>query len=247
MAQLALDGVSVDGSRGGAGLRACTLALQPGEIFGVAGVDGNGQSELFEVLAGLREPAAGTIAVAGTRVTRFAPNAMLAAGIGHIPPDRRRQGVVPQMSVADNAVLNRPLLRRLARGPFLQPAACRRVAQTLVDRYAIKADSLEMPAGSLSGGNLQRLIAARALSLEPRVLVAFNPTRGLDIAAARAVYDALDAALAGGAAVLLISTDLDEILAVCDRLAVLSRGHLSAELTPPVSTEQLGLLMAGSA
>ncbi len=244
--QLRIECLSVAGERGPPALRDVNLEVRAGEIFGIAGVDGNGQSELFEVLTGLRRPAGGTVVVGGHRLTQFHPAAAIAAGIAHVPPDRRRQSVVGQMSLRENAVLNRVLLRRLARGPFLHPAASRRVARELVERYAIVADSLEAPATTLSGGNLQRLIVARALAVEPRLLVAFNPTRGLDVAAARAVYDAFDAALQRGAAVLLISTDLDEILEMSDRVAVLYRGCLSAALHAPVSTEQLGLMMAGA-
>jgi simple sugar transport system ATP-binding protein len=242
-APLRLRGLSARGART---LERVDLEVGPGEILGIAGVDGNGQSELFEVLVGLRRPQSGAVEIAGTPVTRFEPAAMTAAGIGHIPPDRLRQGAVASMSVAENLVLDAVLLRRLARGPFLGPEPCRRIARDLVDAYDIRAASLDAPAESLSGGNLQRLIVARALSLEPRVLVAFNPTRGLDIAATGAVHAAIDAAAARGAAALLISTDLDEVLAVSDRLAVLTRGRLSAPMEPPFSLERVALLMASA-
>ena len=223
-----------------------TLSVRGGEILGVAGVDGNGQAELFEVLAGVRPPTAGSVAVAGTAIGRFAPAALQAAGVACIPPDRLRQGVVAQMSVRENAVLSAALLQRLSPHGFTRPAAERDAAQAMVDAYAIKAGSLEAPARSLSGGNLQKLIVARALALEPHVLVAANPTRGLDVAAAQSVYAAIGAAIARGAAVLLISTDLDEILARAHRLAVLYRGRLSAVLERPFATAHLGALMAGS-
>ena len=149
------------------------------------------------------------------------------------------------MSIADNAVLNVRLLR--ADGSALRPQRLHDAAQAMVDAYAIKAGNLDTPARSLSGGNMQKLIIARALAAQPRVLVAANPTRGLDIAAAEAVYTALHEALARGAAVLLISTDLDEIVARAHRIAVLYRGHLSAPLDRPFSVERLGLMLAGSA
>jgi simple sugar transport system ATP-binding protein len=149
------------------------------------------------------------------------------------------------MSVQDNVLLNRALLARLARGPFLSPVVTRQIASELVDRYAIKTESLDSPAGNLSGGNLQRLIVARALALEPRVLVAFNPTRGLDFHAMRALHEMLKTTAATGTAILLISTDLDEILQVSHRLFVLYRGRLGPPLEPPISMERLGSMMAG--
>jgi simple sugar transport system ATP-binding protein len=149
------------------------------------------------------------------------------------------------MSVHDNTLLNRALLARLARGPFLSPTLTRRIAAELVDRYAIKTESLDSAAGSLSGGNLQRLIVGRALLLDPRVLVAFNPTRGLDFHATQTLHDLLKATAAAGTAILLISTDLDEILEVSHRIFVLYRGRLGPALEPPVSMERLGSMMAG--
>lgn len=241
-ARLRLRAVTAGGARP---LEKIDLEVGAGEILGIAGVDGNGQSELFELLVGLREPASGTIEVEGRQLTRLEPAAMTAAGIGHIPPDRLRQGAIAPMSVADNLVLDAVLLRRLARGLFLPPESCRRIAADLVERYDIRTASLDAPAASLSGGNVQRLVVARALALEPRVLVAFNPTRGLDIAGAEAVHAAIDAAAARGTAVLLISTDLDEVLAMSDRLAVLARGRLSAPFAPPFPLERVALLMAG--
>jgi simple sugar transport system ATP-binding protein len=228
------------------GLRDVDLTIRSGEVVGVAGVDGNGQDELFEVLTGVRAPAAGTVSLAGRAITRFAPDEMIEAGVAAVPPDRRRQGAIQQMSVADNAVLNVSLLRRLARGPFLSPGDVRRLAAELIALYAIKTESLDTPASSLSGGNLQRLIVARALTLRPKLLVAFNPTRGLDLAASRAVYDGFDRARAEGTAVLLLSTDLDEVLDASDRIAVLYRGRLSRALDAPVRAEELGMMMAGS-
>jgi simple sugar transport system ATP-binding protein len=239
-----LEGVCVNTAA--RGLHDVDLTVRAGEVVGVAGVDGNGQDELFAVLAGLRAPSAGSVAVAGRTITRFAPDEMIEAGVAAVPPDRRRQGSIQQMSVADNAVLNVALLARLARGPFLAPTDARRLAAQLVEAYAVKTESLDTPAASLSGGNLQRLIVARALVQKPTLLVAFNPTRGLDLAAARAVYEGFDRARAEGMGVLLISTDLDEVIDASDRVAVLYRGHLSRPLDAPVDASQLGLMMAGS-
>jgi simple sugar transport system ATP-binding protein len=224
-----------------------SLEARAGELIGIAGVDGNGQLELFEVLVGLRAPARGVIRVAGKPIPRFEPAVMMASGIGSIPPDRRRHGLVAGMSIRENAVLNRVLLRRLSRGLLLSPAASENAARDLMSRYAIRADDLESPAARLSGGNQQRLVVGRALSLRPRVLVAFNPTRGLDISAARFVHSMLDEALQEGTAVLLISTDLDEVMALSDGVAVLYRGRLSEVMRPPVPVGRVAMMMGTGA
>jgi simple sugar transport system ATP-binding protein len=244
--RLELSHVSAADDRGRPALDDVTAAIRAGEIFGIAGVDGNGQAELFEVLAGLRPPSAGRVAVGGVALSQFEPAAVNEAGIACVPPDRQRQGLIAAMSVWENALLNAVLLRRLSQRVLTQPEVERRAAQAMVEQYAIRIPSLDAPARTLSGGNAQKLVVARALALEPSVLVAVNPTRGLDIAAARAVYAALDAALARGAAVLLISTDLDEIVARAHRLAVLYRGRLGAALERPFSSTQVGALMAGA-
>jgi simple sugar transport system ATP-binding protein len=243
--RLAMEAVSADGARGPRSLHQVSLAVRAGELFGIAGVDGNGQTELFEVLTGLRRPTAGRVLIAGVPVGQFDPAALLDAGVVCIPPDRQRLGTVPSMSIQENAVLNARLLRRLAPHGLLREAAQQSATEAMIAAYGIRAASPRSPASSLSGGNLQKLIVARALTLEPIVLVAGSPTRGLDVAAAQAVYAALDAALARGAAVLLISTDLDEIVARCHRLAVLSDGRLSAPLERPFATAQLGALLGG--
>jgi simple sugar transport system ATP-binding protein len=245
-ARLELASVAVTDARGLHALADVSLTVRRGEIFGIAGVDGNGQAELFELLAGARVPQSGTVAVDGAVLRDFAPTAMSTAGIACVPPDRLRQGVVAALSIVENAVLNAELLRRLSPGLLRSPAAERAAAQTMVDAYAIKMGTLDDPVRSLSGGNMQKLIVARALALVPRVLVAANPTRGLDIAAARAVHAAFAAALERGAAVLLISTDLDEILAHAHRVAVLYRGRLSAAMERSIAAQRIGALMAGS-
>jgi len=221
-----------------------SFAVRAGEVFGIAGVDGNGQRELFEVLAGLRPPSGGTVSVRGSPVTDFTPRALLAAGIGHIPPDRQHDGLVLPMTVQENFLLSRILLDRCSRRGLLNARAGRRFSAEVARSYDVRAD-LDAPARSLSGGNQQRVVVARALAQEPAVLVAANPSRGLDVAAARAVAEAVHDSARRGCAVVLISTDLDEVLDLSDRVAVLSRGRLSPALEPPIDAERLGLLMAG--
>jgi len=244
---LRVAGVRARDRRGMRALDDVSFAVSPGEIFGIAGVDGNGQRELFDVLAGASVPDGGSVAVGTTPLTTFTPAAALAAGISHIPPDRQGEGLVLAMSVAENLVLNRRLLDRFSRRGVLRRDALRRFATDLTREYGVQFAGLDAPVRSLSGGNQQRIVVARTLAQTPRVLVTVNPTRGLDFAASAAVGEALRAAAARGCAVVLISTDLDEVLALSDRVGVLYRGRLSPPLVPPVDTDQIGLLMAGAA
>ncbi len=243
---LRVAGLCVSRAAGRVGLDNVNFEVCQGEIFGIAGVDGNGQRELFEVLVGLLAPEAGTVTVGGAPLTLCTPRAALAAGIGHIPPDRHREGLVLAMSVRENILLNRSVLDRCSRRGLLQPALTRQMATALAGDYAIRVADVDAPVRTLSGGNQQRLIVARELAEHPAVLITANPTRGLDIAATRMVAEALRNATRQGCAVVLISTDLDEVLDLSDRVGVLSRGRLSAPLQPPVDVEQLGLLMAGA-
>jgi ABC-type uncharacterized transport system ATPase subunit len=239
--------ISARDGRGVPALQGVSFAVRAGEILGIAGVDGNGQRELFEVLVGLTAPAAGTVAVGEHALTDFTARAALAAGIGHIPPDRHREGLVLPMTVQENFLLSRTALDRFSRRGLLRRAAVRGFAAELAERYALHFASLDTPVRALSGGNQQRIVVARTLAEQPRVLVAVNPTRGLDFAAAAAVSEALRAGARRGCAVVVISTDLDEVLELSDRVRVLSRGRLSEALEPPIDPERLGLLMAGAA
>ena len=246
-AALQVLGVSVRDTRGQLALDDVSFAVHAGEIFGIAGVDGNGQRQLFELLVGLLRPAIGSIAVRGAALSVFTPRAALAAGIAHIPPDRQREGLVLPMTVQENFLLNRAILDRVSWYGVLRRDAARAFADDLARRYALHFADLDAPVRTLSGGNQQRVVVARELAQHPHVLVTVNPTRGLDVAAAAAVGDALIEIARQGCAVVLISTDLDEVLDLSDRVSVMSRGRLSAALAPPIDTERLGLLMAGAA
>lgn len=243
--RLVISGLHTETDGRGA-LRGVTLAVRAGEIFGIAGVSGNGQQELFEVLVGLRHATAGEVRVGRQPFSATSPAVAAAAGIGHIPSDRHHDALALGMSVADNTLLNCKVLDRLRQGLFLSPSVVHAFAAELVEHYAVRAESLDAPVSSLSGGNQQRLIVGRQLTPQPDVLVAVNPTRGLDIAAAQGVYDALDAFVTTGRAVLLISGDLDEVIDLSHRFAVLHAGRLSETLTPPVAPERIGRLMAGA-
>lgn len=220
------------------------LVVRAGEIVGVAGVSGNGQTELVEVLCGLRPPTSGTVEVTGTDVTGAAPAATIAAGLGRLTEDRNAS-VVPKLSVEQNLVLED--LPRFRRRGLLDRGAIREHATALIDRFAIKA-AADDPVGTLSGGNIQKVLLARALARDPVALVASQPTRGLDVGAAEFVHTQLLARRAAGGGVLLISEDLEELLALADRVVVMFDGRIVGEMPVADATpEALGLLMAGQA
>lgn len=245
---LAVRDLSTRATDYGTALERVSFAVHAGEVLGIAGVDGNGQRELFEVLAGLRAPASGEMRVGDRPLRPRSPADVLAAGIDVIPPDRRREGLVLQMSVAENLLLHHRSLAALTRrSGLIDWRRVRAHARTLVAEYGIRVADIDTPVQYLSGGNQQRTILARELTATPRVLVAVNPTRGLDFAATQFVFHTLAQLAARGAGVVLISTDLDEVLALSDRVAVLYRGHLSEALEPPIDPERLGALMAGLA
>ncbi len=222
------------------------LEVRGGETLGIAGVDGNGQKELFEVLSGLRCPSRGSITVDGVRPKRHDPSTLGAAGVSLIPPERRRDGAVLEMPVWENAILDQQLLEQYSTGQRLDRARARSFASDVIDRYRIVCDGPDASTMSLSGGNLQKLIVGRALARRPRLVLAFNPTRGLDVGAAQAVYTALRQVLEWGGSILLISTDLDEILSLSDRISVLYRGNLSPPLAPPFDRTTIGEMMGGN-
>jgi ABC-type uncharacterized transport system ATPase subunit len=241
---LRVDGLSV-GSRGGLeALRNVSFAVRRGEILGVAGVSGNGQTELVDVLCGMLRPAAGRIEVDGVDVTGSSPAEVVAAGVGRIPEDRHA-AVVSDLTVAQNLALEH--LDGFRRALQLDDRRLRRHAEELISRFTIKAGP-DDAARTLSGGNLQKLVLARVLSREPKVIVVSQPTRGLDVAATEYVHGELLAQRERGAGVLLVSEDLDELLALADRLVVLYEGRIVGEMpAAEADPERLGLLMAGLA
>ena len=222
------------------------LEVRAGEILGVAGVEGNGQRELGDVLSSLLPLERGTVEVDGVAVRPARAGAMAAAGIAIIPEDRHDSGCVLSMSVAENLVLDRP--GTVARRGFLDQKRLRERALQLMEEFEIQASGPDAPLWSLSGGNQQRVVLARELSHRPKVLVAAQPTRGLDVGAIEYMSNRLRAAAADGMAVLLISTELEEILDLADRIVVLSRGAVIGELSrSEASAERLGLLLGGVA
>jgi len=221
-----------------------TLQVMPGEIVGVAGISGNGQTELTNVLAGSLRADAGRIEVEGSDVTGLDVASRLRAGLGRLTEDRRGS-VVPQLSVELNLVLED--LAAFTRRGVLDRGAIRRHAQEMIDRFDIRAAPTDAVA-TLSGGNTQKVLLARALSRTPKILVAAQPTRGLDVGAYRYVHTRLEELRDGGGGVLVISEDLDELRALCDRIVVLFRGALTGEVAvDEASGERLGAMMTGEA
>ena len=228
--------------RGVRALDDVSIAVAPGEIVGVAGVSGNGQTELVSVLCAMTAPTSGTIHVSGVDVTGLDPVGRVRAGLGRISEDRRGC-VVPNLSVEQNLVLED--LDRFRRWGFTQRAKVRQHTRRLIEQFDIRAEPGD-PVRSLSGGNMQKVLLARALAREPAALVVAQPTRGLDVGAAAYVHDQLRAVRERGGGVLLVSEDLDELFALADRLVVLFSGRVIGELaTADVTAESVGLLMTG--
>jgi simple sugar transport system ATP-binding protein len=245
-AVLELDDLWAEADRGGDAVRAVTLAVRSGEIVAVAGVAGNGQRELAEAVTGMRPPARGTVAVEGRALRGGDPREAIRAGVAHVPEDRLHTGVAPSLSIGSNVVLKSYGDRRFGRGRLLLGGPIREQAVKLMARFDVKAAGPGVPARQLSGGNLQKVVLGREFSGDPRVLVAASPTRGLDVAATEAVHRFLREGAAEGMGILLIGEDLDEILALADRIVVMYEGRIVGELDASTATaEELGLLMAG--
>ena len=246
--QLALHGVSALGVTGQPALREVSLDVRGGEILGVAGVSGNGQRELAEVIAGLRPVTSGRVEMVGQDMTHWSPGQRSAAALGYIPEERMRDGIVQEFSVAENMMLDGHMRPPYSNGFFLNFGAIASTTKRLVQDFAIRTPSIDTATRSLSGGNIQKIILARELSRDPAVLVAAQPTRGVDIGATEYIHQRLLDQRGHGTATLLISEDLDEILALADRIAVLYEGRVMAVLPrAEASAERLGLLMAGVA
>jgi general nucleoside transport system ATP-binding protein len=223
---LRLEEVHAAGERGGSGLKGASLELRRGEIVGVAGVAGNGQLELAECIAGLRPVRRGSIWLKDAEITRLGPLERLRSGLRFVPEDRLGMGLVPQLDMADNVVLRDFREPGLRRGPFLSRRVARERAKRVMKDYDVRAPDIETPLRSLSGGNQQKILVGRELLPNPTVLIVAQPTRGLDISATRAVHDRLFALRDSGAGVLLISEDLDEVLQLSDRIAVMFNGEV---------------------
>jgi ABC-type uncharacterized transport system ATPase subunit len=227
-------------------LREVSFDVRAGEILGLAGVSGNGQRELAEVIAGLRSATGGHVFVQEREITNKLPAQIIKAGLGYIPEDRLHTGTIPEFSVSENVILKDNDRPPLAKRSFLDLEAIEQYSTRLVDEFDVRTPSLETKVRSLSGGNIQKLILAREISREPAVLVAAQPTRGLDVGATQYIHQRLLDQRERGKGILLISEDLDEILQLADRITVIYEGRIMDTLPADQATsEQLGLLMAG--
>ena len=230
------------------GVDRASLTIRPGEIVGLAGVDGNGQQELAATIAGLGAVSGGTIRLAGEDVTHASVARRLQLGLAHIPEDRQRTAIVESLSVRDNIVLDRAATPGLSWHGFINAGAVEAFADRVIADYDVRAAGSTQPIGTLSGGNQQKVVLGRALVDAPALIVAVQPVRGLDIGATAFVHRQLLERRAAGAGILLVSTELDEILALSDRIAVMFRGRIVGELArSEVTMEKLGLMMAGEA
>jgi len=227
-------------------LRGLSLDVHRGEIVGIAGVDGNGQKELCELLAGLIAPTSGNVILSGKDVTRRAPWQMIDAGMGCIPQDRQRRGLVLPFTVADNFILEKRKQAPFSKRGLLNQTAIREHAEFLVEHFDVRPRDVNHIAGQLSGGNQQKAVIARIIGNDPRLLLAVQPTRGLDVGAIEFVHKALIAQRDVRRAVLLVSLDLDEIMSLSDRILVIYEGVIVGEVAArDANAHKLGLMMAG--
>ncbi|MBX7132830.1 MAG: ATP-binding cassette domain-containing protein [Fimbriimonadaceae bacterium] len=273
---LEVSGLRVMGSRGDEALKGIDLTLRQGEVVGLAGVDGNGQRELFEALVGVGKVLSGDIRLGGTSINRLSPSDRISQGVRLIPEDRHEEGVIENWSLEDNGALGLQRASELRQGPLVDATARRSLAERIAERFRTKHGGLHQPMRSLSGGNQQRFVAARALELGPRLILAFQPTRGLDIDGTRSVYDAIretcrtgqggmgrqtprhdephesesragGATPYAGATALIVSFDLDELLENCDRVIAINGGRIF-EPRPGEEKDRaaIGRLMVGA-
>jgi len=242
---LQVEDLVVRDDRGLEAVRGVSFDVRAGEIVGIAGVDGNGQSELIDALTGLRSVAGGRITVGGEDITRATARQALDAGMGHIPEDRQRRGLVLDFNLAENLALHDYGKEPFSRLGFLNPGRWLRWAAGLLKEFDVRGGGPTTRGGSLSGGNQQKVVIAREVSRDPSVLIAAQPTRGLDVGAIEFVHRRLLEQRDEGKAVLLVSLELEEILSLADRVLVLYEGKIAAEFPPDVSEEEVGIAMLG--
>jgi simple sugar transport system ATP-binding protein len=244
--RLQLDQVSCGSDRGTPGLRSVSLDLYSGEILGIAGVSGNGQRELAEAITGLRKVTDGHVFLEGQDVTNFVPGELTERMLSYIPEERMKDGMIKNFTVAENLVLREHQKQPYSRSGFLNLGVIASHSDELIKKFRVKTPSRDTLAKNLSGGNIQKVVLARELSRNPRVILAAQPTRGLDIGATEYVREQLLIERRKGTAIMLVSEDLDEILALSDRIAVIYEGKIM-DIVPRenATPEKLGLMMAG--
>ncbi|MCB0164173.1 MAG: ABC transporter ATP-binding protein [Anaerolineae bacterium] len=244
---LIIDNVSCENDRGLPSLRNLSLTVRSGEVVGIAGVAGNGQTELAQVITGLRQATTGTVTVQGQNVTNRPATATIDQGLAYIPADRNGVGSSPNLNLADNLILKSYRQPPIGQGWRIDLRLVRAQAQELIEQFDVKTPSVDLPARLLSGGNLQKLILAREISRQPKVVIAVYPVRGLDVGAIESIHQMLIDERDRGAGILLISEDLDELLSLSDRIVVLFEGQIVGEVPPKDELiNEIGLMMAGT-
>ena len=247
-ARLQLENVTCKSDRGTPALRGVSLDVHSGEILGVAGISGNGQRELAEAITGLRDVTGGTIHLEGQDVTNFRPGVLTERMLSYIPEERMKDGMIKDFSIAENMILREHHKNPFANKGFLMLKTIAKHSDVLIDRFRVKTPSRDTKAGNLSGGNIQKVVLAREISRQPRVLIAAQPSRGLDVGATEYVHAQLLEQRGNGTAIMMISEDLDEIMGLSDRIAVICEGELMGIVPRDEATpEKLGLMMAGVA
>jgi general nucleoside transport system ATP-binding protein len=242
---LVVENLSVFDERGLEAVRDVSLEVRAGEIVGIAGVDGNGQTELIDALTGLRHPAGGRVLVAGKDVTGESARECIDEGLGHIPEDRQRRGLILEFQLAENLALHDYRKEPVSRWGWLRPGLMIERARKLLKEFDVRGGGPQTRASALSGGNQQKVVVAREVSRDPRVLIAAQPTRGLDVGAIEFVHRRLVEERDEGRAILLVSLELEEILSLSDRLLVIYEGRIVGEYPPTVTQEELGFAMIG--
>jgi ABC-type uncharacterized transport system ATPase subunit len=243
---LELQEVYVANDKGVMGLKGLSLALSSGEILGIAGVSGNGQLELEEVISGMRHPKKGSMHVAGEDLTRASPQRLIDKGVGLIPEDRRGVGLIMELSIAENLILEMRSKQPFSKKSLLDDKEIRTYAQKAAAEYSIATPDVASPAYTLSGGNLQKLVLAKVLMRKPRVLVAAQPTAGLDVGATQFIWQKLRDERDRGAGIILISSDLNEVLSLSDRVACIFDGRIIGTLPErEADMHKIGLMIGG--
>jgi simple sugar transport system ATP-binding protein len=244
---LGVNGLTITSPDGRLLLDHVTFAIHRGEVLGIAGVQGNGQSELVEALMGLEPVSEGRIVLGGQDISNLSPRDRREAGIGYIPEDRTERGLLLPARLWENVMLGHQTSPPFVRGPWIDAGGARRRTEEVVKDYRVVTPGVEVAAYALSGGNQQKLIVGREMTARPKVLIASQPTRGIDVGAQAAVWDQISRARVEGLGVLLISADLEELIGLSDTLWVIFRGHLVANLDPQtVTPEELGTYMTGA-
>jgi simple sugar transport system ATP-binding protein len=242
---LTVDDLHVIDERGIEKVRGVSFEVRAGEIVGIAGIDGNGQTELIDAMTGLQHVESGSVHVGGQDVTTESAHGHLEAGLGHIPEDRQRRGLVLEYSIAENIALHDFRSPPASRFGWLFPRRLVERARGLIREFDVRGGGPTTRAGGLSGGNQQKVVLAREIDRNPKVLIAAQPTRGLDVGAIEFVHRRLIEERDEGRGILLVSLELDEVLSLSDRVLVLFEGEIAGEFPPTASEEELGIAMTG--